>query len=45
MGKDPLAVHCSELMRLDRMPSASEVRSGKVHLCCLNASLLLIKKL
>ena len=29
MGRDPLTVHCSELMRLNRMPSASIIKAGK----------------
>lgn len=28
MGRDPLAVHCGELMRQGRMPSASKVKQG-----------------
>ncbi|KAI8913491.1 hypothetical protein EDD86DRAFT_231820 [Gorgonomyces haynaldii] len=28
LGKDPVVSHCSELMRLDKMPSASELRAG-----------------
>lgn len=30
MGNDPIAAHCSELMRLDKMLSAADVRAGKV---------------
>ncbi|PJF18030.1 hypothetical protein PSACC_02187 [Paramicrosporidium saccamoebae] len=32
MGRDPLAVHCSELLRLGRMPSAASIRAGKVEI-------------
>lgn len=30
VGRDPLAVHCSELFLQDRMPSTSEIQAGKV---------------
>lgn len=28
LGKDPVTSHASELMRLDKMPSGEELRSG-----------------
>ena len=30
MGVDPLMVQCSELMRQNKLPSFSEIKSGKV---------------
>lgn len=29
MGSDPIAAHCSELFRLEKMLSASDIKSGK----------------
>ena len=28
LGKDPVVSHCSELMRIGKMPSANEIKSG-----------------
>ncbi|CAG8736196.1 4412_t:CDS:2, partial [Acaulospora morrowiae] len=29
LGKDPVASHCAELLRLGLLPSATEIRAGK----------------
>ena len=39
LGRDPVVSHCSELMRLGKMPSASELRAGKVPICLVLNSL------
>jgi hypothetical protein len=30
LGRDPVVSHCSELMRLGKMPTAAEIKAGKV---------------
>ena len=35
LGRDPVVSHCSELMRLGKMPFASELRAGKVRFLLL----------
>ena len=29
LGKDPVVSHCSELLRIGKMPTATEIKSGK----------------
>lgn len=38
MGVDPLMVQSSELMRIGKMPKASEIKSGKVSFWSLRSS-------